>query len=40
MFIFAQRHMRSGTYLEKVSFLKRAELREYELEREEKLKRK
>ena len=32
------RHMRGGTYLEKVSFLKRAELREYEIEREAKRK--
>jgi hypothetical protein len=31
-------HLKSGTYLEKVSFLKRAELREYELEREGKRK--
>ncbi len=31
-------HLKSGTYLEKISFLKRAELREYELEREGKRK--
>jgi hypothetical protein len=31
-------HLKSGTYLEKISFLKRAELREYELEREAKRK--
>ena len=31
-----QQHMRGGTYLEKVSFLKRAELREYAIERDSK----
>lgn len=35
-----QQHMRGGTYLEKQSFLKRAELREYELERQGKTRRK
>lgn len=33
-FFFLQKHMRSGTYLEKISFLKRAELHEYERERD------
>jgi hypothetical protein len=41
-FFFVQdeldKHMKSGTYLEKVSFLKRSELREYEIERDAKKK--
>lgn len=32
------RHMKGGTYLEKQSFLKRAEIREYEIERDAKRK--